>query len=191
MDSTDRIPLSRALIAALRTAQTAGATELAQWCRLELGGYWASNSAMAKDTVVPDYRTVMGQHADIFGRVLVLPADLAFVGETRLRNGVEGLETLARARDIVVIHDPDMCELIKEHLQVEVYSFRFSAVHLTGILAAIRLELSQRLAAFDGAASARGHSPIKECDEILELRPNFYGIGVNLRALWRRWRSNQ
>lgn len=27
------------------------------------------------------------------------------------------------------------------------------------------------------------------CDDILEMRPNVYGVGVNLRALWRRcWR---
>jgi hypothetical protein len=24
-------------------------------------------------------------------------------------------------------------------------------------------------------------------EEIFQLRPNFHGIGVDLRALWRRW----
>lgn len=187
----DQGPLSDVLGKALRVAQVSGATEIARWCRLELGGYLASNPAMGDDIVVPEYRTVAGQHADIFGRVLVLSPELAFVGETRLRNGVEELEVLARTRDIVAIHDPHMCQLIREHLQVEVYSFRFSAVHVAGILSAIRMELSEKLLALKVIEMSREPSAVVEQDEIIALRPNFYGIGVDLRALWRRWKGPQ
>jgi hypothetical protein len=191
LNQIDRLPVSEALAKALRIAQATGATEVSRWCRLELAGYWASNPAMNEEVVVPEYRTVVGQHADIYGRVLLLESDLAFVAETRLRNGIEELETLTRTREIVTIHDPHMCDLIRQHLQVEVYSFRFSAVHLTGILSAVRTELSEKLVALDRVSNAVPTSASVEAEEILELRPNLYGIGIDLRALWRRWKGTQ
>lgn len=189
LESIERIPLSEALGKALRIAQALRVGQFEHWCRLELGGYVASNSAMPEDTVVPAYRTVTGQHADIYGRILLLPTELAFVGETRLRYGVEELEALARTRDTVLIHDPHMCQLIRAHLQVEVYSFSFSTVHVTGILSAIRMEISQKLSSLDVTKIQRESVEVLEQDEIIELHPNLYGIGINLRALWRRWRG--
>ena len=144
---------------------------------------------MTDEIVVPEYRTVVGQHADIYGRVLMLPANLSFMNETRLRNGVEEMEALATSRDVVTIHDPHMCELIDQHLKVHVDVFRFSSVHLTGVLSAIRTELEDRLQAL-GPKIRHGDSVAADPgDEILELRPNLYGIGINLRALWRRWKG--
>ncbi|WKV91440.1 hypothetical protein [Halomonas sp. HAL1] len=29
----------------------------------------------------------------------------------------------------------------------------------------------------------------KNLEEIIQLSPNIYGIGVNLRALWQRWKN--
>jgi len=72
-----------------------------------------------------------------------------------------------------------------------VYSFRFSAVHLTGILSAVRTELSEKLVALDRVSNAVPTSASVEAEEILELRPNLYGIGIDLRALWRRWKGTQ
>ena len=140
-----RTPLSSSLREALRFADEIGAADLERWCRLELGGYLASNSAMDEQTIVPEYRAVVGQHVDIYGRVLMLPSNLSFVDETRLRNGIEELEVLSTDRDMVTIHDPHMCELIKQHLEVQVHAFRFSSIHLTGVLASIRIELEDRL----------------------------------------------
>ena len=112
LSNLDKGRLSASLGKALRLAERAGDKELVRWCRLELGGYFASNAAMGDDTVVPEYRTVPGQHADIYGRVLALPGNLAFVNETRLRNGIEELEVLARGGNRVSIHDAHMCDLL-------------------------------------------------------------------------------
>jgi hypothetical protein len=191
LKSIEASPLSRSLGKAGRLAHSLGFKDLDRWCRLELGGYLASNPAMSEDIVVPEYRTVVGQHAEIYGRILMLPSDLSFVNETRLRNGVEELEALVGSRHTVVIHDPHTCDLIREHLQVEVYSFRFSSVNLRGIISAIRMELVdkiQKLKTYEGIESTT--LPQKN-EDILELRPNIYGIGINLRALWKRFISSK
>ena len=179
--------LSKELRDAAKYARDIGAKTFERWCLLELGGYFASNPAMDAKVTVPEYRTVVGQHVDIYGRSLVLPANLAFVGETRLRNGVEELEELAGTRDTVVIHDPRMCELIKDYLKVEVYSFRFSRVNLVGVFSAIRNRLDVEL--HNLKPSNPRPRTVKADDEIFELKPNVYGIGINLRALWRSLRK--
>jgi hypothetical protein len=174
---------------ALRLADQHGVDDLRDWCRLELGGYVVSNPVMTDDIVVPEYRSVVGQHTDIYGRLLVVPEELSFVNETRLRNGVEELETLLASRNVVVIHDPQMCELIQEHLEVQVYAFRFSTVHLAGVLSAIGLELEDRLQAIDPQMITDWSSEPPKEDQILLLRPNLHGIGIDLRAHWRRWKG--
>ena len=193
-EQIDDLPVSKAVADALRVAEAAGEADFANWCRLELAGYWASNPVLTGETVVPEYRAVVGQHADIYGRVLVLPADLAFVGETRLRNGIEELEALARTRETVMIHDPRMCELIRRDLQVDVYSFRFTAVHLTVIFSAIRDALRQNLNRLEGASIASKCAPVTtqpEPEKILQLKPTLYGMSIDLGALWRRWKGKQ
>ncbi|MCI0622072.1 MAG: hypothetical protein L0387_10455 [Acidobacteria bacterium] len=172
-------------------AQDARAGDIERWCRLELGGYVASNPAMGEDIVVPEYRTVVGQHVDVFGAVLVLPTNLAFVNETRLRNGAEELEVLVNSRSTVIIHDPNMCGMIRQHLGVEVYSFRFSAVHLAGVLSAIRTEVETKIRSLGITDSQDRPRTISQGQDILQIRPNVYGIGVDLRALWRRWRGTK
>ena len=57
--------LSASLAKALRLAERAGDEGFATWCRLELGGYIASSSAMTEEVVVPEYRTGVGQHAEM------------------------------------------------------------------------------------------------------------------------------
>ncbi len=173
---------SEAIREALRLATRAGQTELARWYRLELGGYVASNSAMSEDVIVPDYRSVVGQHRDLYGHLFAPGPDLEFINETRLRNGVEELEQLACSKDTVSIHDPHLCQIIRDNLNVEVYSFTFSSTHVVGILSAIRSEFEDRLAQSLPIAERDADSE----EEVLILRPNFYGIGLNLRSLWRR-----
>lgn len=191
MKTFDGQSLSKSLQKAMPIFHKSGAGDFERWLRLELGGYFASNSAMDEDTIVPEYRTVVGQHADIFGRVLVPPPDLSFINETRLRNGVEELEALVASRDTVVIHDPHMCELIKQHLSIEVYSFRFSTVHLVGVLSAIRIALETKLRELNlPTVSLIQDSGVKN-DDIVQLRPNVYGIGVDLRTIWRRWKGQK
>ena len=176
---------SDALRKALRLATRTGATELSRWCQLELGGYFGSNSAMGEDIIVPPYRSVVGQHKDLYGRILPLSSELSFINETRLRNGVEELEHLLSSRDTVSLHDPHMCEIIREHLKVEVFSFTFSSTHLVGILSAIRSGLESRLASVTSLDS-NDTRPAEPQEEVLMLKPNFHGLGIDLRALWRR-----
>lgn len=185
----DQELVSVSLRKALRLADQLGVEGLRDWCRLELGGYLTSNPVMNNDTIVPEYRSIVGQHMDIYGHPLIVPVELSFVNETRLRNGVEELETLSSTRDVVMIHDPHMCELLQRHLNVQVYAFRFSRVHLIGILSAIRLELDDRLRELGSQVTIDGVQDSSEENEILELRPNLYGIGINLRALWRHWKG--
>ena len=138
---------------------------------------------MSEDITVPEYRTVVGQHRDLYGRVLQLEPDLSFVNETRLRNGVEELEHLVHTKEMVSIHDPEMCQIIRDHMKVEVFSFSFSSTHLVGVLSAIRLALSTKLSTIEAAVAAL---PPQIDKEFLMLRPNFHGIGIDFRALWRR-----
>ena len=175
--------LSICLRSSLRLATRTGSPDIARWCQLELGGYYASNPAMSEEVTVPEYRTVVGQHRDLYGRVLQLEPGLSFVNETRLRNGVEELEHLVRTKETVSIHDPGMCQTIRDHLNVEVFSFSFSSTHLVGVLSAIRLALSTKLSTIEAAARAL---PPQSGQEVLVLRPNFHGIGIDLRALWER-----
>jgi len=189
LETIEHSLLSTALRKTLHLAQRSSQKDIERWCKLELGGYFASNPAMGEDIVVPEYRTVVGQHYDIFGRILMLQSDLEFINETRLRNGVEELEALVNTREMVIIHDSHMCDLIKQHLKVEVYSFRFSSVTLTGVLSAIRIELAEKLEKLNKLHIIKDLQVKGKNEEILELRPNFHGIGINLRALWRRWRG--
>ena len=159
-----------------------------QWLRLELGGYYSSNSAMTPDVFVPEYRAVAGAHYDWMGRRLVVQADLAFINEIRLRNGVEELEGLLDGRETVVSHDPGMCEMLRDKLGVAVDTFRFSAVHVKGILASIRNEFSIKL---NGSEVTEAPMVEEEAD-IIQLKPSIYGFGIDLRALWRKlWGSKR
>lgn len=181
----DEPRVSTALRKALRLAQQANVPDLERWCRLELAGYWVSNPAMGEDVTVPEYRAVVGQHVDVYGQVLMLEPDFEFINETRLRQGVEELEFFAEKHNVVTMHDPQMCQRIREHLRTEVYAYRFAAVHVVGILSSIRTELAERL---------RHLQPLPGVEEprdedVLMLRPNFHGIGIDLPALWRRWKG--
>jgi hypothetical protein len=103
----------------------------------------------------------------------------------RLRGGVEELEGLAESRNTVVLHDAKLCELIQQHLGVEVYYFQFSATSLKGIFSAIRSEAIEKLNRLPQLPPLES-ALAKPGNEILQLRPNFYGIGFDLRAVWRK-----
>lgn len=71
----DSILVSKALSQAMYIAHERQDQELARWCRLEAQGYTRDNPAMGEDITVPEYRTVVGQHADIYGRPFIVPPD--------------------------------------------------------------------------------------------------------------------
>jgi hypothetical protein len=98
LERLEAAPLGSALRQVLHMAERHGVADVASWCRLELGGYWSSNPAMTTGVVVPGYRTVRGQHVDIYGRPLIVDARLEFVNEMRLRFGVDELKALIKWR---------------------------------------------------------------------------------------------
>lgn len=187
----DSIPVSKALSRSMRLAHARGDEELARWCRLEAQGYDTGNPAMGEDITVPVYRTVVGQHRDIYGRVFLAPPELPIVNEDRLRMGAAELERLERDHKMVTMHNPTMVQLIKESLDVEVYSFTFSAASITSILASIRTELSVRLGGLAPfPAPTRDDVMSRAPDDVIEIKPGLWGIHVNVRALWRRMRAS-
>ncbi len=182
LTNINREPLSSSLGKTLRLAERAGATEIAKWCRLELGGYDAFNTAKTDDVVVPEYRAMAGQHYDIYGQLFVVPSDLDVINQTRLRHGVAEIESM----EPVAIHDAGMCEVIKEHLNVEVYAFQFSRSSLAAVLSNIRTELGDRLEAMRGEAGPEDTAADDDQEEVFQLKPSIYGVSVDLKALWRK-----
>ncbi len=118
---------------------------------------------------------------------------LAFINETRLRMGVVELESYVGAPGVMAMPGDRHAELINEHLRVRVTTFRFSPSGVPALLASIRAQLLDKIAmcvASDSSADrTRLPGRAENDDEIIELRPNVVGIGMNLRALWRQWRS--
>lgn len=193
---SDQASLSSILPRVIRFAEAAGHTELAHWARLELSGYLTSNPAMDENVVVPEYRGVAGHWCDEWRRPLVIedPEMASLVNELRIREGVHELETLAEASGTAAIRNPTLSAAIETHLQVRVSLFQFQPAALRQVTANIRGQLVQRLLSIrdaDPALPSTSRAAIASdapADEIIELRPNFMGLGLNLRALWRRWR---
>jgi AbiTii len=179
-------PLSKALQRTLRLARENGASELATWLQLEIGGYYDSNSAMNSSITVPKYRTIVGAHFNIYGQRLQLQHDLSFVNEMRLRDGVEALESLRDSRHTVVLQDPTMIGLIAQHLKVEVATFHFDSVELVQVLSQIRAELFSKAQVLADAPLKKKTTKSADNAEIVMLKPNIHGIGIDLRALWRK-----
>ena len=148
---------------------------------------------MTESTVVPEYRTVSGQWFDEYNRRLALSdPNLAFINETRLRLGAAELESFVGVNGILALPNPEHATLIRDNLHVEVSTFRFSPQNVPPVLASIRAQLVDRLTQSQGEdrrPAVSGPAPAGPLEDIIELKPNVAGIGLNLRALWRRWRS--
>lgn len=184
----DEAPLSKLLPKVLRIAQELHDSELEKWVRLELHGYWNTNPALTEDTIVPKYRTVSGYYTDDFGRQFLLSdSRLSFVNEIRLRFGVVELEGMTGAKGPLAFRPLDFTDLIRKNLGVEVTTFNFRSDAIPAVLTAIRTQLSDHLVSRKKRLGADiKRSKIAESDDIIELKPSFYGVGVNLRALFRK-----
>jgi len=176
---------------ALRLAQQLENEEFEKWIRLELHGYFNSNPVITEDVVVPKYRTVAGQHSDDFGRPIVITnSELSFVNETRLRFSVAELEQMVSKSEQISTRDPVMTEIIKENLNVVVTIFTFSTKQIPGILSSIKTRLSDYLIEIKPKIeSFESEIQIMPNEDVLELKPNIYGIGINLNALKRKWQK--
>jgi hypothetical protein len=179
-------PLSKALRRAVAFVQERNAHELVSWLQLELDGYHSSNKAMTDSVVVPPYRAVVGAHYNEFGQRFQPPAELWFVNEMRLREGVESLESWRDSRQTIVLQDPSTIELFAQHLHIEVATFHFDRAEIIRVLSQIRSELFRQIQAVKGKVSLAQEESGTKNEEVLMLSPNFNGIGIHLRPLWHR-----
>ncbi len=185
-------PLSKSLPSALRIATEIEDDDFASWIRLELMGYFSDNPAMKKETIVPEYRSVPGQWSDDFGRVLVLDDPrLEFVNEIRLRHGVAELEGIATSTGMLAMRVTDLTELIRNNLNVNVTTFHLGPSSVSQVLTNIKMHLLDRLATQQDKISALAESHLVQEPEVLQLKPTFYGVSVDLKALWRRISSRK
>jgi hypothetical protein len=146
LDEAATAPLSQLLPRTLSLAHQTANSDLKEWARLEIDGYFGDNPAMTEDVTVPAYRTVAGQYTDEMGRPLVLrDPKLHFVNEDRLRHGVAELERLATSKQNLVTRDPTRSQMLLEHLGVNVSQFSFHPAEIEGVLGRIRSELISRL----------------------------------------------
>lgn len=196
LTDVDETPLSRLLPRVLRWAQSRNNEELETWTRLELHGYWNTNPALTDEVVVPEYRTVPGFWTDDYGRPLVIDDDsITFVNETRLRQGAVELEGLQGAKGPLAVRLPGFADIIREGLGVEVTTFNFDPGVIPSVISAIKTELSDRLiASAQGPSTPESYQDDEDRMPILQLKPSFYGMGVDLRAAWKRlqaWRRRE
>jgi hypothetical protein len=186
-------PLTALLQRALEVAERRGDQELERWLRLELEGYFNTNPALTESVIVPEYRTVSGFHTDHYGRqVIFSDPKLSFINQTRLRQGVAELEALELADPPLSIQDPALIDLLQQHLHIEAVAFSFPPSQVTGILSSIRVRFSEALLKLDLEDSSDPERSLdtQPREDIFEFRPNVSGIGINLNALWRRWRAS-
>lgn len=101
---------------------------------------------MTNDVVVPEYRTVVGQYSDIYGRpFLIREPKLQFINQYRLRNGIDELEKLSNGSEFIYIQDDELIQKIREDLKVNVHAFSFSPISVSRIISIIRSRLSDWL----------------------------------------------
>lgn len=191
MQTVSNEPLSKSLPLVLRLAITINEPELVKWVKLELNGYFNTNPGLTEDVIVPEYRTVAGQHSDDFGRPLVInDVDLAFVNTTRLRFGVADLEKFSDESSQYSYRDPNMSEIIKRNMGVDVTTYTFHTGQAVGVLSGIQTALIEKLVPLKRAIEGLSEKGIiTPAEDIVELKPNFFGIGLNLNALARKWKD--
>ncbi len=191
VEQAERRPLGSVLPRVIVFAESNGLADLATWAKLELLGYGPINPSMTASVTVPEYRGIGGHWEDEYRRPLVVEnaSVAAIVNEVRLRQPIGELETLAEARSTIGLRIPELAATLHRELQVQVSMFCFSPASVRQVIANVRAQLHSRLAAVAPQiprlipVAAEGAS-----EEIIELKPNFFGMGVNLRAAWRRAR---
>ena len=191
ISSAHKLPLSASLPNVLRLAESAGDKHLAFWSRLELLGYRSSNPVMTETTVVPEYRTVVGQWFDAYNRGLIFEdPKIGFINEMRIRLGVVELESFTGATGVIALQVPGPSDLIRQYFGIEGATFRFSPTVIPQVLANIKGQMLERLACRERVLTKKAPDPFvpTESGEILRIKLNLYGFCLDLDALWRRWR---
>jgi AbiTii len=180
-------PLSRSLPVALRVATMIADEEWASWIKLELMGYLRENPAMKENTVVPEYRGVPGVWYDDYDRALAITnPDLSFINELRLRHGVAELEGIATSTDTLAMRPPEFSKIIHNNFHVEVSIFKFRPSSVSQVLLNIKMCLLEHLTSRREKVKTIPDIQVPSQAEILQLKPTIYGMGIDLKALWRR-----
>ncbi|HIF9256003.1 TPA: hypothetical protein ACX6Q6_003013 [Photobacterium damselae] len=184
IDNLNIQPLSESLQNFLALATKTEDQELIKWAKCELTGY--NNNEMTDEDIVPQYREVSGYHTNDLRQKLVLPReDMQFINTTRIRNSVVELENYQEHG--LIMKDSNMCKIIHDSLDVHVTSFHVSASQVKQVLANVKCELISRLSRLKEHQNTMSLSN----EDIIEFKPNFYGIGFNLNALKRKWFSKR
>ncbi len=194
MSSFDRLltlvaeePLSHALPVALVAATKVDDSELVGVLEREVAGYVADNPAMSEECVIPKYRAIPGTWFDDYGRrLLVRNPRLGFINEIRLRQGVAELEGYATAAGVLSIREPNYVEVIRSGFDVDVTTFRFQPSSVSQVLANLRVHILGQLEKRRKVLALPHVRNPDFGDEILLLNPQIHGVGVDLKALWRR-----
>lgn len=184
--TTEGQPLNRSLPAALRVASAISDEKWASWIKLELVGYFRDNPELKEDTVVPEYRSVVGLWYDHYGRPLMVDSQLNFVNEMRLRQGIAELESIATRTGPLWLHGTDQAEIIRTSLGVEVHLFRMDPGSIQQVLTNIKVRLLDTIAERHDKIDAIPNVEPARGGEILQLKPTLYGVGIDLKELWRR-----
>lgn len=80
----------------------------------------------------------------------------------------------------------DFASLIHEALKVEVSTFQFQPASVKQVLTNIKVHLINEVTAKRSKIESLSGVVIPSREEILEIKPGFGGVSVNLRTLWRR-----
>lgn len=145
--SNKGMALSEILHKALLSAKNTKDIGLENWLRLEINGYFNTNSSLTEATVVPEYRTVSGLYYDIYNRPLLIEDNkLHFINTIRLRNGISELEKFKdKYGNFIKIIETESLNLVREYLKVEVHYFSFPTASIDSILDQIRIELLDKI----------------------------------------------
>jgi hypothetical protein len=180
-------PLSHSLPTALRVSTTIADEKWSSWIKLELMGYFADNPELKPETIVPEYRRIVGLWYDYYGRPLLInDPRIEIINELRLRHGVTELESIAGTTGPVAFRAVDHSEIIRKELGVEVHVFQCPPGSVKQILTNIKVQLLDRIAQQQEKIKAIPDVQTPREGEILQLKPTIYGVGVDLKALWRR-----
>ena len=87
----------------------------------------------------------------------------------------------------VAMRLPDQAAKIRQSLDVEVTIFQFQRSSVAQVLTNIRLKALEHLLDRKPTLTVpAAEAKLGKQDEIILLKPNLWGVGVDLKALWRK-----
>lgn len=140
------IDLEALLVETISIARKNNDSELEKWARLELEGYFNTNSFLTESVIVPKYREIAVTHMDIYKQPFLVDADLSFINNVRTRFSVPGMEDLVKKHDVYYVLNDSSCEVINKNLNLngKIVQYCFSTNSLLAVLVSIREELFKR-----------------------------------------------